>query len=44
MYEFILLQYRMHRLTAAQVRRFAPKWITAEQAEKIIANEEVGHA
>lgn len=37
MYEFIKIQYRLGHLTAAQVREFAPKWITAAQAEKILA-------
>lgn len=36
MYEFIRLQYIMKKITAEQVRGFAPKWITAEQAETII--------
>lgn len=44
MYEFILLQYRMGRLTPAQVWRFVPKWITEEQAEQILAGEEEDHA
>ena len=35
MYEFIRIQYRL--LTAAQVRAYAPKWITSEQAEEILA-------
>ena len=35
MYEFIRIQYRLGRLTADQVRSFAPRWITAEQADKI---------
>lgn len=39
MYEFIKIQYRLGHLTAAQVREFAPKWITAAQAEKILAGE-----
>lgn len=37
MYEFIRLQYIMGKITAEQVRGFAPKWITTEQAEKIIS-------
>lgn len=36
MYEFIRLQYIMGRLTAEQVRGFAPQYITTEQAETII--------
>ena len=35
MLEFIRIQYQMGRLTADQVRSFAPRWITAEQAEEI---------
>ena len=35
MYEFIRIQYRLGCLTADQVRSFAPRWITAEQAEEI---------
>lgn len=35
MYEFIHIQYQMGRLTADQVRSFAPRWITAEQAAEI---------
>ena len=37
MFEFIKIQYRLGRLTAEQVRAYAPKWITAAQAEKILA-------
>ena len=39
MFEFIKIQYRLRRLTAEQVRAYAPKWITAEQAEEILAGE-----
>lgn len=35
MYEFIRIQYRFGKLTADQVRSFASRWITAEQAEEI---------
>lgn len=35
MYEFIRLQFIMGRITAEQVKAFAPKYITAEQAETI---------
>ena len=38
MYEFIRLQHIMGRITADQVRAYAPKWITAEQAEEIVSN------
>lgn len=37
MVDFIRIQYRLGRLTADQVRAFAPRWITAEQAEEILA-------
>ena len=36
MYEFIRIQFRLGKLTADQVRAFAPRWITAEQAEEIV--------
>lgn len=39
MFEFIKIQYLLGRLTAEQVRAYAPKWITAEQAEEILAGE-----
>lgn len=39
MYEFIRLQYIMGRLTDEQVRGFAPRYITDEQAETIINGE-----
>lgn len=39
MYEFIKIQHRLGRLTAAQVRAYAPKWITAAQAEEILAGD-----
>ena len=38
MYNFIKIQFRLGKLTAEQVREFAPKWITAEQAAEIIGN------
>ncbi len=37
MFDFIKIQYIMGRITAEQVRGYAPRWITAEQAEEIIA-------
>lgn len=40
MYEFIKIQYRLGRLNAEQVRAYAPKWITAAEAEEILAGEE----
>lgn len=36
MYEFIRLQYIIGRITAEQVRAYAPKWITAEEAQEIV--------
>ena len=39
MYEFIRIQYRIGRLTAGQVRSFAPEWITQEQAEEIMGGD-----
>ena len=39
MYEFIKIQYLLGRLSAAQVRAYAPKWITAEQAEEILSGD-----
>ena len=36
MYEFIKIQYKLGNLTIDQVRAFAPKWITSEQAEEIV--------
>lgn len=38
MYEFIRIQYKMGRITEDQVRAFAPRYITNEQAEEMIAN------
>lgn len=36
MYDFIRLQYQMRKLTEAQVKALSPRWITTEQAEKIV--------
>lgn len=36
MYEFIRLQYIMHKITAEQVLSFVPRWITSEQANTIL--------
>ena len=36
MNEFIRIQYQMGVIDADQVRAFAPRWITEEQADKII--------
>lgn len=38
MYEFIRIQFALGRIDAAQVRAFAPKYITAEQAENIVGD------
>jgi hypothetical protein len=37
MYEFIRIQYVLGNLTPEQVRGYAPRWITVEQAEQITA-------
>ena len=37
MYEFIRIQYVMGHISAEQVRAYVPRWITAEEAEQIIA-------
>ena len=42
MYEFIKLQYLLGRIDADKVRSYAPKWITPEQAEEIIALKQEG--
>ena len=34
--EFILLQFKLHRINEQQVRAFVPQYLTAEQAEAII--------
>ena len=36
MYNFIQLQYQMGKLTAEQVRAFAPHWITDAKAAEIV--------
>ena len=36
MYEFIRIQYLMGKITAEQVAGFVPKYITNEQAYRII--------
>lgn len=41
MYEFIKIQYELGRLTKEQVRGFAPRWISDEQAEEIIGKRSV---
>lgn len=40
MYQFIKIQYELGKLTEEQVLGFVPRWITEEQAEKIIGKEE----
>lgn len=37
MFDFIRLQFQMGKLTADQVRAFAPRWITEDQAAEVIA-------
>lgn len=36
MYEFIKIQYMLGNLNFDQVYQFAPKWISMEQADKIV--------
>lgn len=36
MFDFIRLQYKMGRIGAEKVRSYAPRFITAEQAEEIL--------
>ena len=36
MFEFIKIQYKIGRIDAARVRAYAPRYITAEQAEEIL--------
>lgn len=36
MYEFVLLQFKMHRINEEQVRALVPQYITEAQVEKII--------
>ena len=38
MYEFIRIQFLLGKITAEQVRAFAPEYVTAEEAEKIVTN------
>lgn len=40
MFEFIKIQYLIGRLNADQVRGYAPRWITIEQADEIINSHE----
>lgn len=39
MFDFIKYQYQMGKITESQVRGFAPRWLTAEQAEEIVNGE-----
>lgn len=39
MYEFIRIQYALGRITAEQVRDFAPRYITAQEAEEIVSGK-----
>ena len=36
MYEFVLLQFKMHRINEEQVRSMVPQYLTAKQAEALI--------
>lgn len=40
MYQFIRIQFLMGKLTAEAVRGFAPRYITAQEAEEIITTAE----
>jgi len=35
MYDFILIQYQLGKITVEKARSFVGKWITAEQYEEI---------
>ena len=39
MYEFIRIQYALGRIIAEQVRDFAPRYITAGEAEEIVSGK-----
>jgi len=41
LFDFIKLQYQMGKITENQVRNFAPRWLTAEQANEILGGETV---
>lgn len=41
MYQFILNQWILSKIDADKVRSYAPKWITAEQAETILATPQI---
>lgn len=36
MYDFIRVQYELGRISADKVMSYAPRYITAEEAEKIV--------
>lgn len=38
MYKFIKIQYRLGKMTAAQVKSFIGKYITEEQAKEILGD------
>lgn len=40
MFDFIWSQYKLGKLTAAQVRAYAPKIITWEQVDQILGSDE----
>ena len=42
MFDFIKLQYQMGKITENQVRNFAPRWLTAEQANEILGESKSG--
>jgi hypothetical protein len=41
MYQFILNQWILGKIDAEKVQSYVPKWITQEQAETILATQQV---
>ena len=41
MYNFILNQWIMRKITREKVASYVPKWITAEQASQILATPQI---
>lgn len=40
MYKFLLIQYRMGKVTEEKLLSFVPRWITEKQAESILKDGE----
>jgi len=38
MFEFLRIQYRMGKLTAEQLRAYAPRWVTEAQCSEIVGD------